>query len=382
LTRIASYQAALRSTADAVLVTDADGLVSLMNPAAERLTGWTEREAVGQPVTNVFRALDPITREPDNGLPRADDGGVSEYILVRSNGTTCPIDEMHASVRDHRGDITGTIRTFRDISQRKATDADREALLERERAARAAADAASRLKDEFLATLSHELRTPATGILGWARILKTGRLDEAQAQQALAALERSARAQAVLLEDLLDMSRAIRGTLRVDLHPTDVRQALQSALETVEPAIRSKEIDLQVDLPADTPLVRADVDRLRQVFWNLLTNAVKFTDRGGTIRVSLVQEHDDLRIDVIDNGRGIDAESLPFIFDRFRQADASTTRPHGGLGLGLSIVRHLMESHGGTVTAKSEGRGRGAQFIVRLPALTKTPASGRLDAAS
>jgi signal transduction histidine kinase len=289
---------------------------------------------------------------------------------------------MNACVRDHGGEITGTIRTFRDISMRKAIDAEREASLERERTARAAADAANRLKDEFLATLSHELRTPATGILGWARILKTGRLDDAQVQQAVAALERSARALAVLLEDLLDMSRVVRGTLRVDLQPTDVLPALRSALETVEPAIRSKGIDLQVDLPANAPLVRADSDRLRQVFWNLLTNAVKFTDRGGSIGVVLLEEHDYLRIDVIDSGRGIDAETLPFIFDRFRQADGSTTRSHGGLGLGLAIVRHLMESHGGTVTASSEGRGRGSQFTVRMPALVPRPTSGQLDAAS
>jgi PAS domain S-box-containing protein len=382
LTTIASYQAALRSTADAVIVTDADGLVGLMNPAAERLTGWTEREARGQPVASVFQTFDPITRQRDADLPRADDGAVREFILARPNGTACPIDETHACVRDHRGEITGTIRTFRDISQRKAVDAEREASLERERAARTAADAANRLKDEFLTTLSHELRTPATGILGWARILKSGRLDEAQVQQAVAALERSARAQAALLEDLLDMSRMLRGTLRVELSATDVLPVVRSALETVDPAIRSKAIDLQVDLPAGAPLVRADPDRLRQVFWNLLTNAVKFTDRGGSIRVSLVEERDYLRIDVTDTGRGIDAEALPFIFDRFRQADGSTTRSHGGLGLGLAIVRHLTESHGGTVTATSEGRGRGAQFTVRLPALLSMPASGQLDAAS
>jgi PAS domain S-box-containing protein len=382
LTKIASYEAALRSTADAVIVTDADGRVGLMNPAAERLTGWSEREALGQPVTTIFQAVDPITRERAADPPRRDDSAVREYALTRRDGTVCPIDEMHACVRDHRGEVTGTIRTFRDISQRKASETEREALLVRERAARTVADAANRLKDEFLTTLSHELRTPATGILGWARILKTGRLDEAQAEHALAALERSARAQAVLLEDLLDMSRVVRGTLRVDLQPTDVLQALKSALETVEPSIRAKAIDLQLDLASDPPLVRADVDRLRQVFWNLLTNAVKFTDRGGSIRVSLVNEGDHLRIDVADTGRGIDAESLPFIFDRFRQADGSTTRPHGGLGLGLAIVRHLMEAHGGTVTASSEGRGRGAQFTIRLPAARPVPASGRLDAAS
>jgi signal transduction histidine kinase len=300
---------------------------------------------------------------------------------VRRDGSKCPIDEMQASVRDDRGAIIGTIRTFRDISLRKVTETERETLLQRERAARVVADEANRLKDEFLATLSHELRTPATAVLGWARILKSGRLDAAQLDQAIGALERSARAQAVLLEDLLDMSRIVRGTLRLDLAPTDVRVALQSAIETVEPSVVSKGIDLQLDVPADAPLVRADTDRLRQIFWNLLTNAVKFTDHGGRIRVSVVRELDQLRIDVTDTGRGIDAESLPFIFERFRQANGSSTRSHGGLGLGLAIVRHLTESHGGTVTATSEGPGRGARFTVRLPTLPAVQ-RGRLDAAS
>jgi signal transduction histidine kinase len=287
---------------------------------------------------------------------------------------------MQAQVEDHRGEITGTIRTFRDIGERKTRHAEREALLERERAARASADTANRLKDEFLATLSHELRTPATGILGWVRLLKTGRLDEGQVQQALGALERSAQVQAQLLEDLLDMSRIVQGRLCVDLRPTDVRDALNSAIETVDSAIRSKAIVLHVETPADVPLVHADSARLRQVFWNLLTNSVKFTDWGGSIGVSLIPEPNHVRVEVIDSGRGIDAEALPFIFDRFRQADGSSTRPHGGLGLGLAIVRSLTESHGGTVTATSEGHGRGARFVVRLP--TSASSSGALKAAS
>ena len=274
------------------------------------------------------------------------------------------------------------IMTFRDVSHRKAIDAERDALLESERIARAAADAANRLKDEFLATLSHELRTPATGILGWVRLLKTGRMDQTHTRQALDALERSARAQAVLLDDLVDMSGIMQGTLRLELRPIDLQEALSGAIETVEPAIRSKAIDLRVEMPADLPLLHADADRLRQVFWNLLSNAVKFTDPGGSIRVAVTWETDHVGIDISDSGRGIDPESLPFIFDRFRQADGSTTRSHGGLGLGLAIVRHLVESHGGTVTAASEGPGRGAQFHIRLPKLIAPRAVQELVAAS
>ena len=381
LTKIASYQAALRSTGDGVIVTDADGCVTLINPAAEQLIGCTERDAIRQPAATIFRVRDPATQEQDAFVPE-EGGNAREYVLVRPDGSERPIDAMHTHVRDDRGNVTGTIRTFRDISQRKAIDREREALLNRERAARAAADAANRLKDEFLAMLSHELRTPTTGILGWVRLLKTGRLDDAQVQQALAALERGARAQAAVLEDLLDMSRIVRGALQLQPRATDVRQVLKAAIEAVDPAIRSKGLQLQVDVPANIPLVIADPDRLRQVFWNLLTNAVKFTDRGGSIRISFAADRDYLKVDVVDTGRGIDAESLPYIFDRFRQADSSSTRSHGGLGLGLAIARHLVESHGGTLTATSEGYGRGARFTVRLPALLPSSQPGQLHVAS
>jgi len=378
--RLASYEAALRSTADAVLVTDRDGSVTLLNPAAERLTGWVEREACGRRVTEVFRALDPTTRTPEDGSTPTDERTVREYILVQRDGTEWPIEQMQARVRNRAGEVIGTIQTFRDVSLRKVSEAEREALLESERRARATADEANRLKDEFLTTLSHELRTPATGILGWVRLLKTGRMDDTQNQKALDALERSARAQAVLLEDLLDMSRIVRGALQLDLRPTDLRDVLRGAAETVQPAILSKNLDFRVDIPSEVPFVHADADRLRQVLWNLLSNAVKFTETGGSIRVAVVPEPGHVRIEVIDNGRGIDPETLPFIFDRFRQADGSTTRSHGGLGIGLAIVRHLTESHGGTVTAVSDGRGRGARFTVRLPALISAPQTRHIGA--
>jgi len=380
--KVASYEAALRSTADAVLVTDCDGLVTLMNPAAERLTGWIEREACGRPATEVFPAIDPTTRAPDDRAALSDATGIREYILIRRDRAEYPIEHMQARVRDRAGAVIGTIKTFRDISQRKAIEAEREALLDSERRARATADAANRLKDEFLTTLSHELRTPATGILGWVRLLKTGRMDEAQSRQALDALDRSARAQATILDDLLDMSRIVRGTLSLDLRPTDLREVLTGAMETVQPAVMSKNIEFRVDVPSDVPFVHADPDRLRQVLWNLLSNAVKFTDDGGAIRVAIVPEQSHVAIEIADNGRGIDPESLPFIFDRFRQGDGSTTRSHGGMGIGLAIVRHLMESHGGTVSAASEGSGRGSRFTIRLPVLVAAPHRGRLHVAS
>jgi PAS domain S-box-containing protein len=379
--KVASYEAALRSTADAVLVTDRNGLVKLINPAAEQLTGWSEHDAVGRPVTEVFRTVHPAIAH-DNDVSLSDASAIREYILLTRGGIEHPIEHMEACVRDRAGEVIGTIKTFRDISHRKAVEAEREALLESEQKARATADAANRLKDEFLTTLSHELRTPATGILGWVRLLKTGRMDDAQSRQALDALDRSAKAQAVLLDDLLDMSRIVRGTLRLELRPTDLRDVLNGAMDTVQPAIMSKNIDCRVEMPRDVPLVQADPDRLRQALWNLLSNAAKFTEAGGSILVSVVADTGHVSVDIIDNGRGIDPEALPFIFDRFRQADGSTTRSHGGLGIGLAIVRHLVESHGGTVSAVSEGRGRGSRFTIRLPALISAPQTRRLHAAS
>ncbi|MGE3509051.1 MAG: sensor histidine kinase [Vicinamibacterales bacterium] len=218
-----------------------------------------------------------------------------------------------------------------------------------------------------MTTMSHELRTPAAAILGWLRLLRTGRMSDAQTQRAFDALERNAKAQAALLDDLLDMSRIVHGTLALDLQPTDLMTVLEAAVDAVQPAIDLKAIEFALDAPADPIVIQADPARLRQVFWHLLSNAVKFSDAQGAVRVSVVVEPGYVRVDVSDAGRGIEAKALPVIFERFRQADGSTTRAHGGVGVGLAIVRHLVESHGGTVTVASEGPGRGATFTARFP---------------
>jgi signal transduction histidine kinase len=292
-------------------------------------------------------------------------------VLVRRDGTTFPIEETRADIRDEEGNVTGLIRTFRDVTERRALEEQRLASLQREQEARAAAEAANRTKDEFLATLSHELRTPATAILGWTRLLQDGRLDDARAQRALAALERSARAQAAVLNDLLDVSRIVRGALRLNIRRASVADVIREAVETVEPAVSAKRIDLRVTSDTDLPVIDADPDRLRQVFWNLLSNAVKFTPEGGTITVVTTRNHDIVRTTITDSGVGIAPEFLPHMFDRFRQADASTTRNYAGLGLGLAIVRHLVEAHGGTVAGTSDGPGHGAEFTVSLPAVVR-----------
>ena len=229
------------------------------------------------------------------------------------------------------------------------------------------AEAANRAKDEFLATLSHELRTPLTAILGWARLLRGGNLPEGAAGGALETIERNAKAQSQLIDELLDVSRIVTGKLRLDTRPVELGRVIEAAVESVRPAARAKKIRLEVELePLGGPLI-GDAGRLQQVAWNLLSNAVKFTPEGGRVGVLLRRAGAHAEVRVEDTGQGIGAEFLPHVFDRFRQADGSTTRTHGGLGLGLAIARHLVELHGGAISADSEGEGRGASFTVRLP---------------
>ena len=364
-----SYEAALRSTADAVLLTGADGRVTFMNSAAEQLTGLTEAAVRGRRVEEVFRLE---ASDSGAGPPvTVGEGVLGEYILVRNDGTTCPIEEMHTHIRDEDDRLRGVIRTFRDITRRREAERERHALLLREQAARAAADSASRAKDDFLATLSHELRTPATTMIGWTELLKGGRLDSERTKRAIAALERSARTQAAVLNDLLDVSRAVRGAMRLDVRRISLPDVVKDAIDTIEPAVMAKRLHLRVALSDDVSIIDADPDRLRQILWNLLSNAVKFTPDNGWIGIETAREDTFVRIRVSDSGCGIEPDFLPFAFERFRQAEPSGSRSHGGLGLGLSIVQHLVQLHGWTVEASSEGTGRGAQFTIRLPAIVR-----------
>ena len=278
-----------------------------------------------------------------------------------------------ASVFDARLEANARI-----LAMSQATAAERQDLLERERIARDQAERLSALKDEFLATLSHELRTPLNAILGWAGMLQRGVKDEATLRRALETIERNARAQGQLIDDLLDMSRIISGTVRLDVQTVDPARIVEAALGTVHPAAAAKMIALRTDLGRDggvLPLeVRADPGRLQQVLWNLLANAVKFTPSGGSVQVLLGRDGFDAVIRVIDSGIGIAPDFLPYVFDRFRQQDASISRQHGGLGLGLSIAKQLVELHGGTIAVDSAGAHTGATFTVRLP-LAHQPAT-------
>jgi signal transduction histidine kinase/DNA-binding response OmpR family regulator len=254
-----------------------------------------------------------------------------------------------------------------EIAEREQAEEERARMLVREQAARAEAEAANRTKDEFLATLSHELRTPLTAILGWSHLLQTNKFDDKSTARALETIERNARSQSQLIDDLLDVSRIITGKLRLDIRPVELTKIVEAVVESSRPAADAKTIQFDVALDKSASPVLGDATRLQQVVWNLFSNAVKFTPEGGRVKVRLERTDAHAQIIVSDNGQGINPQFLPVIFDRFRQADGSTTRKHGGLGLGLAIARHLIEMHGGTIKAHSEGINQGASFTVQLP---------------
>jgi signal transduction histidine kinase/DNA-binding response OmpR family regulator len=254
-----------------------------------------------------------------------------------------------------------------EIAERKLAEEERAQLLIREQAARAEAEQANRTKDEFLATLSHELRTPLSAILGWSHLVRTGKLDEPQMARAFETIERNARSQSQLIDDLLDVSRIITGKLQIELRPVNLSSVIEAAIDAVRPAAEAKEIQFEIEMDSPPCLVPGDGNRLQQIFWNLFSNAVKFTPQGGRVRVNGERTETEARVSVSDSGIGIKPDFLPYIFDRFRQADGSTTRVHGGLGLGLAIVKHLVQLHQGTVEVESKGSGQGSTFTVSLP---------------
>ncbi|MEW6497281.1 MAG: ATP-binding protein, partial [Cyanobacteriota bacterium] len=291
-----------------------------------------------------------------------------EYRIVQPNGSIRWIWAREFPIKNESGAVYRLAGIAEDITERKQVEEEREQLLAREKTARTQAEIANRTKDEFLSILSHELRTPLNAILGWAQMLRSRwNFDSATTTRALEIIERNARGQAHLIEDLLDISRIITGKLRLNVRPVQLISVIEAAIDTVRPAINAKNIRLQSVFDPSIEAVLGDPDRLQQVVWNLLSNAIKFTPTGGSVEVRLERLDSQVQIVVSDTGQGIPADFLPYVFDRFQQANSTTTRTHGGLGLGLSIVRHLVELQGGSVQAYSSGEGQGATFTIELP---------------
>ena len=378
----------LSSIGDAVITTDVEGRVTFMNRVAESLTGWTQDEAMGRSLPDILEILNEESRQPvENPALRTLSAGATvglanHTILIAKDGKECPIDDSAAPIRNEQGEVVGTVLVFRDISERKRMELERERLLAAAQAAQKEAEQANRLKDEFLATASHELRTPLTAVVGWSRLLRTGKLDAENSARALESIERNATLQTKLIDDLLDVSRIITGKLTLDRRPLEIAHVVSDAVNTVRPAADAKNIAIETSFDAEAEPVLGDANRLQQVVWNLLSNAVKFTPKNGRIEVALQRVNSEVQVSVGDSGEGISSEFLPYVFDRFSQGDGKTTRPHSGLGLGLSIVRQLVELHGGTVKAHSDGPGRGATFKLRLPVLSINLVPGSKSALS
>ncbi len=364
-------------SAQGIFMTDAELTICGWNHWLEIRSGHTASNLIGRNLLQEFpelveRGLDQYYRDALAGQIRLLSHRLHRYLLPMKP----QIDEtsfrfMQQSARiapliEHEN-IVGTITIIDDVTERIAREEQLVRLLGREKAARKEAEAANRSKDEFLATVSHELRTPLNAIAGWVQIMRSKKLNPESYAHGLEIIDRNVKVQTKIIEDILDVSRIISGKLNVTVVPVNLVPVIESALDAMRLAAEARSIRLESSLDPDTCLVSGDPNRLQQIVWNLVSNAIKFTPKDGTVRVRLSRVDSMVEIAVSDTGSGISAEFLPFVFDRFRQADSTSTRQHSGLGLGLAIVRHLVEIHGGTVHAASPGEGHGATFIVRLP---------------
>jgi PAS domain S-box-containing protein len=353
--------AIINSSDDAIVTKSLDGIVTSWNKGAERLFGYTAEEMIGQPILKVIPP-DRKSEEPAI-LQRLRNGERVDHFDTRrmhKDGHEFDVSLTISPVKNRVGEIVGASKIARDISLQK--EAERVLATANEETVRQ-----NQQKDEFLTTLSHELRTPLQSIIGWVQILQGGDHNEAELTEGLEVISRAAKSQQHIIDDLLDMSRILSGKVRLDVQKFELGTVLEAALETVRPAAMAKGVKVHSVIdPLGTP-VSGDPQRMQQVFWNLLSNAIKFTPRGGRIEVLLQRVNSHLEVSVTDTGIGIASDFLPHVFDRFRQADASTTRNHGGLGLGLAIVKQLVELHGGNVFAKSAGIDKGATFSVMVP---------------
>jgi two-component system CheB/CheR fusion protein len=353
----------------AIFMLDPDGNVVSWNSGAERITGFREGDIEGRSGALIFTPEDRATGVFEQELRNAAAAGRTpdERWHLRKDGTRFWASGMMNAARAADGTLRGFVKIMRDQTERRAMELRMHDALVAAEELRVTAESANRAKDEFISTVSHELRTPLNTIRLWSRMLASGRVKLEEAREGVLMVERAAIAQQQLIDDLLDVSRMASGKLRLTLRDTQLSKAIDEAIESVRPVAQGRGVALDADLSPDVGIVRADPDRIQQVVWNLLTNAVKFTPSGGRVSVRLGRADESVEISVQDTGLGIRPELLPYIFDRFRQADSSTTRQHGGLGLGLSIARQLVELHEGRIEAASAGEGQGSTFTVRLP---------------
>ena len=360
----------------AIFMLDPAGHVLTWNAGAERFKGYRAEEIIGQPISVFYPPEVRDSGWPEHELQQAAEKGsfVDTGWRLRKDGTRLWANVTITALRDDDGRLVGFAKLTRDLTESQRVEAielaneEREQLLDAERSARMAAQRATRVKDEFLATLSHELRTPLSAILGWTQVLLKGQAREpAEIQRAVAVIDRNARAQVQLIDDLLDLSRILAGKIRLDLQQVSLPDVVAAAIDSARPMAEAKDIRLRCLLDPSRTRVSADSARLQQVVWNLLSNAIKFTPRGGQVEVLVRRVNSHVELTVSDTGIGIPASFLPLVFDRFSQRDSSSTRSHGGLGLGLAICRQLVELHAGTIRASSLGEGTGATFVVELP---------------
>ena len=367
---------------DAIVSKTLEGIVTSWNAAAERLFGFSAAEMIGQSILRIipenlqYEEADILAK-----LRRGERIERYETVRVRKDGQPLEISLTISPIRDSSGRIIGAAKIAHDITARRRAErtlrereielsklvAEREQILQSERAARSEAERLGQVKDEFLATLSHELRTPLNAIQGWATLMREHRTRPEDYQRGLEAIDRNVRIQTQIVNDLLDMSRIISGKIHLEIQPLYLHDVVGQAIEAVRQTAAAKSIRILPLLDSRLGLVRGDPNRLQQALWNLLSNAIKFTPKGGRVQVVLERVNSHAEISVEDNGIGIRADFLPHVFDRFRQADPGTTRKFGGLGIGLSIVKSLVELHGGSVRVKSPGENLGSTFVLALP---------------
>ncbi|MEH2446493.1 MAG: response regulator [Nostoc sp.] len=363
----AKYRRIVDTSYEGIWMIDSQSRTEFVNQRFCEMLGYAAEEMLGRSMFDFIAQADGIAEETLKWLKR-EESDLKEGQLRCKDGSYIWTLISARAIFSEQNEFLGAIAMLTDISDRKRTESERDRLFQLEQTARAEAEAANRIKDEFLAVLSHELRSPLNPILGWAKLLQSRKFDETALKKALETIERNAKLQAELIEDLLDVSRILQGKLNLKMIPVNLPSTIQAAMETVRLAAEAKTIQIETMLDPKGKVL-GDSARLQQVFWNLLSNAVKFTPIGGKVNVQLECIDAQAQITVSDTGKGIHSDFLLYVFDYFRQGDSTTTRKFGGLGLGLAIARHLVEMHGGTISAESLGEEQGAIFTIKLPLL-------------